>query len=148
MCVKGSTVAWMTWSRTKQNMKTEIWVGKVDLTGIYNHFKTLQFINFGNNGTANRLVYAGREECKQMIRENPECGRMQADDSGKPQMWKNASRWFGKTPNVWLSVLWWRNWGCQVIFKGNGITSRMVNPNIPTLIVPTTKNRVQDKNSL
>ena len=67
-------------------MKTEIWVGKVDLTGIYNHYKTLQFINFGNNGTANRLVYAGREECKQMIRENPKCGRMQADDSGKPRM--------------------------------------------------------------
>ena len=85
MCVKGSTAAWMTWSRTKQNMKTEIWVGKVDLTGIYNHYKTLQFINFGNNGTANRLVYASREECKQMIRENPECGRMQADDSGKPK---------------------------------------------------------------
>ena len=26
------------------------------------------------------------EECKQMIRENPKCGRMQADDSGKPRM--------------------------------------------------------------
>ena len=45
------------------------WMGKVDLTRIYNHDETPQFINFGDDGTANGLVYAGPgEECKQMIR--------------------------------------------------------------------------------
>ena len=38
--------------------------GKVDLTWIYNHDQT-QFIKFGVDGTANRLVYAGiGKECK------------------------------------------------------------------------------------
>ena len=36
---------------------------------------------------------------------------------------------------------------CQVIFKEKGIASRIVNPNIPNLIVSTTENGVQDKNS-
>ena len=37
---------------------------------------------------------------------------------------------------------------CQVIFRGRGITSRMVNLNILNLTVSSTENGVHDKNSL
>ena len=45
--------------------------GNIDLNRIYNHYKTPQSVNYGVDGTANRLVYAGiGEECKLMILEN------------------------------------------------------------------------------
>ena len=37
---------------------------------------------------------------------------------------------------------------CQVIFKGKGAASKMVNPKIKNLLVSTTENSVQDKRSL
>ena len=109
-----------------EQLGPSIWMGSIDLTRIYNHNETPQFIHFGVDGMANGLVYAGRwEECKQMIRENSQC----------------------VTICPFLSLI-----GeikvCQVIFKGKGITSRMVNPNIPNLIVSTTENGVQGKSSL
>ena len=102
------------------------WTGVVDLSRIYNFDETPQFINYGVDGTANGLVYAGRgEECKEMIRENRECVTICpfVSFSGEIEV-------------------------CQVIFKGKGITSRMVSPKIPNLFVSTTENGVQDKKSL
>ena len=102
------------------------WTGNVDLSRIYNFDETPQFINYGVDGTANGLVYAGKgDECKEMIRENRECVTI------CPFVSYNGE----------VEV-------CQVIFKGKGITSRMFNPKIPNLLVSTTKKGVQDKESL
>ena len=65
-----------------------------------NHDETPQFVNYGVDGSANGLVYAGKgEECNQLIRENRECVTI--------------------NPFVRLS-------GsveiCHLIFKGSGIT--------------------------
>jgi len=50
-----------------------IWEGDVDLTRVFNHDETPQFINYGVDGTAQGLVYAGKgESCKKMLRENRE----------------------------------------------------------------------------
>ena len=39
-----------------------------------NHDKTPQFINYGVDGSAKGLVYAGKgEECNKLIQENREC---------------------------------------------------------------------------
>ena len=51
-----------------------VWEGNIDLRRVYNHDETPQFINYGVDGTANGLVYAGKvESCKRMQRENREC---------------------------------------------------------------------------
>jgi len=43
------------------------------LTRVFNHDETPQFINYGVDGTAQCLVYAGKgESCKKMLRENRE----------------------------------------------------------------------------
>ena len=98
----------------------------MDLSKIYNFDETPQSINFGEDGTAHGLVYAGRgEESKEMIRENRECVPI--------------CPFVSFSGEIKVS---------QVIFEEKGITSRMVNPNIPNLLVSTTENLVQDKKSL
>ena len=50
-----------------------IWEGNIDLSRIFNHDETPQFINYGVDGTPNGLVYAGRgETCKLVLQENRE----------------------------------------------------------------------------
>lgn len=50
-----------------------IWEGDIDTSRIFNHDETPQFVNYGVDGTALGLVYAGKgETCKKMIRENRE----------------------------------------------------------------------------
>ena len=50
-----------------------IWEGEIDTNRIFNHDETPQFVNYGVDGTALGLVYAGKgETCKKMIRENRE----------------------------------------------------------------------------
>ena len=51
-----------------------VWRGDIDVIRMFNHDETPQFINYGVDGTPNRLVYAGRgETCNKMKRENREC---------------------------------------------------------------------------
>ena len=48
-------------------------VGDIDLSRIFNHDETPQFINYGVDGIPNGLVYAGRgEACKLLQKENRE----------------------------------------------------------------------------
>ena len=50
-----------------------VWVGDIDLSRIFNHDETPQFINYGVDGIPNGLVYAGRgEACKRLEKENRE----------------------------------------------------------------------------
>ena len=50
-----------------------IWEGEIDTNRIFNHDETPQFVNYGVDGIALGLVYAGKgETCKKMIRENRE----------------------------------------------------------------------------
>ena len=102
------------------------WTGRVDRSRIFNFDETPQFVNYGVDGTANGLVYAGRgEECKEMIRENRECITICPFVS------------FNGDVEI-----------CQVVFKGKGITSRMGNPDIQNLLVSATENGIQTKSSL
>ena len=103
------------------------WRGQINLSRIFNHDETPQFVNYGVDPTSHGLVYAGRgDECKQMIRENRECVTVH--------------------PFVSLSgelVM------CHVIFKGQGITSQMVPDKevidkIDKLLISTTEHGVQD----
>ena len=59
--------------RNYEKVKNGIWVGDIATERIFNHDETPQFINYGVDGTALDLVYAGNgERCKNMIRENRE----------------------------------------------------------------------------
>ena len=50
-----------------------VWVRDIDLSRIFNHDETIQFINYGVDGIPNGLVYAGRgEACKLLQKENSE----------------------------------------------------------------------------
>ena len=50
-----------------------MWKGDIDTSRVFNHDETLQFINYGVDGTPSGLAYAARgESCKKMIRENRE----------------------------------------------------------------------------
>ncbi|XP_065655958.1 uncharacterized protein LOC136081783 [Hydra vulgaris] len=50
------------------------WTRQIDLSQIFNHDETPQFVNFGVNGSASGLVYGGRgERCQKMFRQNCEC---------------------------------------------------------------------------
>ena len=54
-----------------EKVKNGIWVGDIATERIFNHDETPQFINYGVDGTALGLVFAGkRETCKKkMIRD-------------------------------------------------------------------------------
>lgn len=57
-----------------EQVESGVWNESIDLTSVFNHDETPQFINYGVDGTPNGLVYAGRgESCKKMIKENREC---------------------------------------------------------------------------
>ena len=100
------------------------WSGVIDTSRVFNHDETPQFINYGINGTASGLVFAGRgDRCQQMVNENRECVTI--------------------LPFVSLAghVV-----SCQVIFKGPSIMSAMV-PEvavnaIPHLLISTSENGV------
>lgn len=107
-----------------------VWEGKIDTSRVINHDETPQFINYGVDGSASALLYAGKgDECKKLLRENRECVTID--------------------PFVTLS-------GtvplCHIIFKGSGITSHMASEkaakNIDGLFISTTENGVQDHKSL
>ena len=50
-----------------------VWVGDIDLSRIFNHDETPQFINYGVDGVPNGFVCAGRgEACKRLQKENRE----------------------------------------------------------------------------
>ena len=40
-------------------LETGIWQGDIDITRVYNHDETPQFMNYGADGIPNGLVYAG-----------------------------------------------------------------------------------------
>lgn len=51
-----------------------VWNGDVDTSRIFNNDETPQFVNYGVDGTAAGLVYAGKgEQCFKMQKENREC---------------------------------------------------------------------------
>ena len=55
-----------------------IWNGNIDTSRIFNCDETPQFINYGVDGTATGLVYAGRgDACQRIYRENRECVTIQ-----------------------------------------------------------------------
>ena len=48
--------------------------GNVDMTRVYNHDKTPQFVNYGVDGTPSGLCYVAKvESCKKLSQENREC---------------------------------------------------------------------------
>ena len=50
-----------------------VWAGNIDVSKIFNHGETPQFINYGVDGTPNGLVYAARgDSCNKLIKENRE----------------------------------------------------------------------------
>ena len=107
-----------------------IWLGDIDLKRIFNHDETPQFVNYGVDGTQAGLVYCGKgEECKRLIKENRECVTIMPFVSCNGEVVS-----------------------CQVIFKGQGITSQMVPTaaaeKIPHLLISTTDNGIQDHKSL
>ena len=77
--------------------------GKIDISRIFNHDETPQFVNYGVDPTSHGLVYCVKgDECKNVIRENRESVTIH--------------------PFVSLSgelVMY------HVIFRGQGVTSRM-----------------------
>ena len=106
------------------------WTGQIDSTRVFNHDETPQFVQYGIDGTPSGLYFAGTgEPCQQLIKENRECVTIQpfVSFAGEQCM-------------------------CQVIFSGKSITSSMapqsVVDKIPHLLVSTTENGVQTKESL
>jgi len=58
----------------QKEIEPGVWEGQINLNRVFNHDETPQFINYGVDGTANGLVFAGKgESCKRMQRENREC---------------------------------------------------------------------------
>ena len=80
-----------------------VWKGKVDLTRIWAHDETPQFINFGATGASKSKIYAGSgHDCNEISKENHESVTVQP-----------FSNFAGD-----LAM-------CQVIFSGSGLTSHM-----------------------
>ena len=113
-----------------KQIQAGMWTGKIDVTRVYNHDETPQFINYGVDGTPNGLVYAGYgDSCKRMMQENRECVTI--------------------NPVVSLSGV---ICACQVIFATKGITNQMAPKEavekIDNLLISTTDNGCQDHTSL
>ena len=107
-----------------------IWMGLIDLRRLFNHDETPQFVDYGVDGTQAGLLYCGKgEECKRLIKENRECVTIMPFVSC-----------IGEVVS------------CQIIFKGQGLTSQMAPnaaaENIPHLLISTTDNGIQDHTSL
>lgn len=106
------------------------WSGNIDLTRIFNHGETPQFVNYGVDRTPTGLVFAGRgSSCKKLIQDNREC--------------------ISIDPFISLSgdvIL------CHVIFKSKGMTSDMAPPGvvkkIDRLFISSTENGYQTHSSL
>ena len=50
------------------------WTGQLDETGVFNHDKTPQFLNYGVDGSATKIYYSGKgERCTGILAENREC---------------------------------------------------------------------------
>lgn len=61
-------------TKNDQQIESGKWKGDIDLTRIFNHDETPQFVNYGVDVTPSGLVYAAKgESCKKVIRENREC---------------------------------------------------------------------------
>ena len=83
-----------------------IWNGKVDLSRIWAHDETPQFINYGSAGQSKKKIYAGAgHDCNKMTKENRESVTVHP-----------FSNFSGET-NL-----------CQVIFSGSGMSSHMCPP--------------------
>ena len=51
-----------------KKIQAGVWTGKIDVTRVYNHDETPQFITYGVDGTPDGLVYAGcGDSCKRMM---------------------------------------------------------------------------------
>ena len=110
-------------------MAPGIWEGNVDMSRIYNHDDTPQFVKYGEGGAASELVYSPKgEECKKAVAENIEC------DTNHPFVCLDGSL-----------VL------CHVIFKGETLTSKMITSDavekIKNLLISNTENGSQDGRS-
>nr|XP_012555486.2 uncharacterized protein LOC105843975 [Hydra vulgaris]XP_047127538.1 uncharacterized protein LOC105843975 [Hydra vulgaris] len=59
----------------EENQKvSDHWTSQIDLSRIFNHDETPQFVSYGVNGSPSRLLYGGRgERCQKMFRHNREC---------------------------------------------------------------------------
>ena len=104
------------------------WSGKMDLSRIFNHDETPQFINFGVDGSGSGKVFGcvgKNESCQRILKENRECPTvhpMVSCDGNKVM--------------------------CQVIFSRKGIDTDMFTEKIENLVVSTTPHGVQDHHSL
>ena len=77
--------------------------GKYDLGRMFNHDETPQFINYGVDGSAAGLVFAGKgDECKKALSENRECVTIDPFVNMKTGLFI-----------------------CHLIFSGEGLTSHM-----------------------
>ena len=107
-----------------------VWHGVIDTKRVFNHDETPQFVNYGVDGSASGLVFAGKgDSCNQMIRENRDCVTIHPLVSCAGDV-----------------VI------CHIILSGKGITSKMAPKSavekITNLLVSTTEHGVQDHNSL
>ena len=108
-----------------------VWTGKIDVTRVFNHDETPQFVQYGIDGTPSGLYFAATgEACQQLIQENRECVTIQpfVSFAGDIAM-------------------------CQVIFGGKSISSNMVPDEdicekIRHLLISVTENGVQTASSL
>ena len=58
----------------EEQLDTGVWNGNIDMTRIFNHDETPQFVNYGVDGTPSGLVYAEKgETCSKLLRANREC---------------------------------------------------------------------------
>ena len=86
-----------------------LWNGAVDLSRIWAHYETPQFINYNASGQSKKHVYAGiGHDCNKVTKENHECVTVQpfSNFAGEMAM-------------------------CQVIFSGSGLNIQMC-PQIAT----------------
>ena len=83
-----------------------LWNGAVDLSRIWAHDETPQFINYNVSGQSKKYVYAGSgHDCNKVTKENHECVTVQpfSNFAGEMAM-------------------------CQVILSGSGLNSQMCPP--------------------
>ena len=100
-----------------------VWKGHVDVSRIWAHDETPQFINFSSTGQSKKNIYAGSgQDCNIILKENRECVTVQpfSNFAGDMAM-------------------------CQVIFSGSGMTSHMCPPaaaeKIDNLLVSVNESR-------
>lgn len=106
------------------------WNGVIDISRIWAHDETPQFISYNSSGKSRALVFGSKgEDCAKLIKENRDCVTVQPFSSFKGD----------------LAM-------CQVIFSGAGITSHMApevaNNEIENLLVSVNESGVSDHKTL